>query len=124
MTPAEALEKEMQELCSVNPGSAANATGFAQQRPSSCGTPTGTATSYKNPFFESSAACNARDRAGLGVRPASSGGAPLTAQHNNLMMSPMSPRVAGRPGSTGSNRPSREDFLPTQLGLAKLKTKL
>lgn len=123
MTPAETLEKEMQELCSVNPGSAANTTGLGQQRPSSGSTPSGMAC-YKNPYFESSPALHAADRAGMGVRPASTGGSPLAAQHNNLMMSPMSPKVSGRPGSTGSNTPSREDFLPTQLGLAKLKTKL
>lgn len=123
MTPAEALEKEMQELSCSDPGSAAV---FAQQQhPHSSNTTSGI-SSYRNPHFESAhAQLPAAARAGMGLRPASSSGAPFTAQHNNLM-SPMSPKAAGswRPGSTGSNRPSREELLPTQLALTKPKTKL
>lgn len=121
MTPTEALEKEMQELACSDPGSAAVFT--QQQRPHSSNMTSGI-SSYKNPYFESAHAhLPAAGRAGMGLRPASSGGAPFTAQHNNLM----SPKAAGsswRPGSTGSNRPSREELLPTQLALTKLKTKL
>jgi hypothetical protein len=113
----------MQELSRSEPGSTAV---FAQQqRPHSSNTTSGI-SSYKNPYFESAhAQFPAAESAGMGLRPASSGGAPFTAQHNNLM-SPMSPKAAGswRPGSTGSNRPSREELLPTQLALTKLKTKL
>lgn len=122
LTPAEALEREMQELSCVEPATAAAAMGLTHPRPHSS---TNGMACYKNPYFESTPMYSPSDRAGPGLRPASSGGSPLAAQHNNLM-GPMSPRGIGsmRPGSTGSNRSSREDVLATQLGLTKLKTKL
>lgn len=119
MTPREALEQEMQELTSIDPASA----GFVQQRPHSSNTINGMAA-YRNPYFDSAPGASTAEGAGVGLRPASVGGVPRVPQHNNLMVS--SPRGAGnaRPGSSGSSRASREDYLTTQLGLNLLKSKL
>lgn len=124
MTPAEALEQEMQEVASTSPSSfaghpAAAAGSPQQQRPHSSNTVNGM-SAFRNPYFDSAPGATAADRASVGVRPASVGGAPLVPQHNNLM----SPAGSTRPGSTGSSRTSREDYLATQLGLNKLKDKL
>jgi hypothetical protein len=110
----------MQELACVEPSSTASA--MMPQRPHSSNS-TGGMACYKNPYFESTAtSAPGIGSSSLGLRPASSGGSPLIAQHNNLV----SPRVAGslRPGSSGSHRSSREEYLQVQLGLAKVKTKL
>jgi hypothetical protein len=75
---------------------------------------------YRNPYFDATVASTAVAHGGMGVRPASSGGSPLSAQHNNLM----APGPAGlRPSSSGTSiRSSREDItLAAQQGLAKLK---
>lgn len=110
LTPAEALDREMQELCSCGPNStSASAAGQQQQQRPQSSTASGMAC-YKNPCYA------AQDMA---ARPASCGGSPLVAQHNNLMM--IGGLEASRPGSTGSTRTSREDVLEAHL--AKLKGK-
>jgi hypothetical protein len=91
MTPAEALEQEMQELCCAGPGSPASG---SMQRPHSC-TP---ASSSMGP--------------GGVRRPSSTGGSPHAAQHNNLVGA----QLAGRPHSTGA---VRADSWSSPLGLTK-----
>lgn len=107
MTPAEALEQEMQELSCEQPGSLAVGAMIArqhQQRPHSCTPSSG--------FISTSEADEAR-------RPSSSGhNSPHAAhaQHHNLLVG----SASGRPHSTGCT-PHHDDGWSAQLRLNKLR---